>query len=68
MVTASGFKDRLAVVTHASECLSSNDQVGSMFVVAIASEISRSTVVLFSTRVLEFFFWRRLSCWVSIII
>lgn len=27
VVTASGFKDKLAVVTHASDCLSSNDQV-----------------------------------------
>lgn len=44
VVTASGFKDRLAVVTHVSECLSSNDQVGSVFMVAIASEISRSTM------------------------
>lgn len=26
-VTASGFKDKLVVVTHASDCLSSNDQV-----------------------------------------
>jgi chromosome transmission fidelity protein 4 len=27
VVTASGFKDKLAVVTHASDRLSSNDQV-----------------------------------------
>ncbi|KAK7327698.1 hypothetical protein VNO77_21786 [Canavalia gladiata] len=27
VVTASGFKDKLAVVTHASDCLSSNDQM-----------------------------------------
>lgn len=27
VVTASGFKDELAVVTHASDCLSSGDQV-----------------------------------------
>ncbi|XP_061341884.1 protein ENHANCER OF LHP1 1 [Gastrolobium bilobum] len=27
VVTASGFNDKLAVVTHASDCLSSNDQV-----------------------------------------
>ncbi|KAI4335860.1 hypothetical protein L6164_014465 [Bauhinia variegata] len=27
VVTASGFKDKLAVVTHASDCLPSNDQV-----------------------------------------
>ncbi|KAL5098528.1 hypothetical protein RYX36_002855 [Vicia faba] len=27
VVTASGFKDNLALVTHASDCLSSNDQV-----------------------------------------
>lgn len=27
VVTASGFQDQLAVVTHVSECLSSNDQV-----------------------------------------
>lgn len=27
VVTASGFKDELAVVTHASHCLPSNDQV-----------------------------------------
>ncbi|KAK7281795.1 hypothetical protein RIF29_10075 [Crotalaria pallida] len=27
VVTASGFKDKLAIVTHASDCLSSNDQV-----------------------------------------
>lgn len=36
VVTASGFKDKLAVVTHASDCLSSNDQVGSVFMVAVA--------------------------------
>lgn len=27
VVTAAGFKDELAVVTHASDCLPSNDQV-----------------------------------------
>lgn len=41
VVTASGFKDKLAVVTHASECLSSNDQVGTVFIVAVTSEIAK---------------------------
>lgn len=27
VVTAAGFKDELVIVTHASECLPSNDQV-----------------------------------------
>lgn len=27
VVTASGFKDELAIVTHASDCLPSNEQV-----------------------------------------
>lgn len=39
MVTASGFKDKLAVVTHASDCVSSNDQVGLVFMESVASEI-----------------------------
>lgn len=40
MVTASGFKDKLAVVTHASECGSSNDdQVGLVFMVSVSAEI-----------------------------
>jgi len=30
VLTASGFKEKLAVVTHAFDCLSSNDQVGSV--------------------------------------
>ncbi|XP_027348050.1 WD repeat and HMG-box DNA-binding protein 1-like [Abrus precatorius] len=34
VVTASGFKDQLVVVTHASDCLSSDDQVGSVFMLS----------------------------------
>lgn len=49
VVTASGFKDKLAVVTHASDCLSSNDQVGSFFAVAVASEFGWSSVALVFT-------------------
>jgi len=31
VLTASGFNEKLAVVTHAFDYLSSNDQVGSVF-------------------------------------
>lgn len=47
VVTASGFNDKLAVVTHASDCLSTNDQVGSSWV-AVAPEIGSSSMVLFN--------------------
>lgn len=46
VVTASGFKDNLALVTHASDCLSSNDQVGSAFMEGVASETSIFSMVL----------------------
>lgn len=39
VVTASGFKDKLAVVIHASDCLSSNDQVGSAFMETVAIKV-----------------------------
>ena len=47
-VTASGFKDELVVVTHASDCLSSNDQVGSDFVEFVSSDTGIFSVVLSS--------------------
>jgi hypothetical protein len=47
VVTASGFKDKLAVVTHASDRLSSNDQVGSAFAESVVSDTGTSSVVLF---------------------
>lgn len=67
MVTASGFKDNLAVVTHASDCLSSNDQVGSLFSRYLLLR-DRSSVVLF--RIVIFFITnspKLLSCTVTII-
>lgn len=45
-VTASGFKDKLVVVTHASDCLSSNEQVGSVFMESVASDTGIFSVVL----------------------
>lgn len=45
VVTASGFKDTLAVVTHASDCLSTNDQVSSVFMVTVVSEIDWSSAL-----------------------
>lgn len=39
VVTAVGCKDRLAVVTHVSDCLPSNEQVGISFIQAHAGII-----------------------------
>lgn len=61
VVTASGFKDNLALVTHAFDCLSSNDQVGSAFMEAVASDTNTFSVVLSSSTYIDkyskFFFF-----------
>lgn len=56
VLTASGFSGKLAVVTHAYLCFSSNDWVGSIFMVAFrrASKIGWYSVVLFSISILDY--------------